>query len=265
MSAVSERSRGPVVVALARTEGWKLITHPVFLVGVGIALVGCASFVQAIATQPAVTWGEDGWTAAVGVMLLGVMTMVATNLAALRDRRAHTQEQHAALPMRPPARTSSLLAATLWPAAVATVILGAIVGFAAIKEIGLNDAETVHLVELVVALLLFGSIGIALAAWAPSPFVAPVLAWALLFVTPGETPASWHSLLPWATLGSTELALWHLAYLAGLTGIVAVIALAKTSRPRTLVVPALVAVAVVVASAVVMLDGACPAVGPCLL
>ncbi|MGZ5290629.1 MAG: hypothetical protein ACXWE5_14225, partial [Actinomycetota bacterium] len=116
-----------------------------------------------------------------------------------------------------------------------------------------------------VALLLFGSIGIALASWAPSPFVAPVLAWALLFVTPGETPASWHSLLPWATLGSTELALWHLAYLAGLTGIVAVIALAKTSRPRSLVVPALVAVAVVVASAVVMLDDACPAVGRCLL
>ncbi len=52
MSAVSERSRGPVVVALARTEGRKLITHPVFLVGVGIALVGCASFVQAIATRP---------------------------------------------------------------------------------------------------------------------------------------------------------------------------------------------------------------------
>lgn len=265
MSATPERSRAPGVAALARAEGRQLITHPVFLVGVGIALVGCASFVQAIATKPAVTWGEDGWTAAVGVMLLGVMTMVATNLAALRDRRARTREQHAALPMRLPSRTAGLLAATFWPAAVATMILGAMAGYATVNEIAVGDAEAIHLVEMVVALLLFGSIGVALAAWAPSPFVAPVLAWAVLFATPGENPASWHGLLPWASLGSTELALWHLLYLAGLTAIAALIALAKTSGPRALILPALAAGAAVVTSAVVLLDGICPGGGPCLL
>ena len=263
MSGSADRSRGSVVPALARVEGWQLVSHPVFLAGVGVAVLGCAMFVRAIVAGTAVSWEENGWTAAIGVLLLGILTLVATNLAALRDRRSNTTEQHTSLPILRPVRTSGLLAATLWPAGVAALLMAAVAGVGATQDLAPSGFEVVHLVEIVVSVLLLGAIGIALAVWVPNPFVAPVVAWVLLFVTPGETPAAWHSLIPWQTLGAIDLAAWHLAYLCGLTAVVALIALAKTSRPRTIVAPMVVAIAVVVASAAVLLDGACPAEGLC--
>jgi hypothetical protein len=257
--------RGSVVPALSRAEGWQLVSHPAFLVGVAIALLGSAMFVRAIVAGSAVSWEEDGWTAAVGVLLLGIMTMVATNLAALRDRRADTTEQHASLPVRPAIRTSGLLAASLWPACVAAILMASVAGIGATQDLGPSGLELIQAAGFVLSVLMLGAIGIALATWVPSPFVAPVVAWFLLFVTPGETPASWHSLIPWQTLGTTDRAVWHLVYLCGLTALVAVIALAKSSRPRAIVAPAIVSVAVVVTSATVLLSGACIGEGVCRL
>jgi hypothetical protein len=258
VSAAAQHSRRRVVAALSRVEGWQLVSHPIVLVGVGIALLGCATFVKAIATRSAISWNEDGWAASVGVLLLGVFTMVATNLAALRDKREHTADQHATLPVRAPFRTSGLLLATLWPAGVAALILAGIAVFAAISHLPPNATELVLLVERVVTTVLLGAIGIALAAWVPSPFVAPVVAWFLLFVTPGEDPAAWHSLVPWETLNATDLAAWHLVYLCGLTAAVALIALAKTGTLRALALPAIVSIAVVAGSGAVMLRSFCP-------
>jgi hypothetical protein len=265
MSAAADGPRGSVVPALSRAEGWQLVSHPIVLTGLAIALLGSASFVRALVAGSAVSWDEDAWMASVGVLMLGILTMVAANHSALRDRREHTAEQHATLPVRPPVRTSGLLAATLWPAGVAAVLVAALAAAGAAKDLAPDGVELIHLAERVVSILLLGAIGIALAAWAPSPFVAPVVAWFVLFLTPGEPPAAWHSLVPWATMDATGLATWHLTYLAGLTAAVAVLALAKTSRPRTLVVPAIVSVTIVSGSALALLDGACPSVGRCLL
>jgi len=265
MSTAPGRTRGSVVPALSRTEGWKLVSHPIFLVGVAMPLLGSAVFVGSIINGSAVSWEEDGWMAAVGVLMLGIMTMVATNNAALRDRRSHTAEQHASLPVRPPTRTSGLLAATLWPTCVAALLLASVVVIGALQDLTPSGIELIHLIGFVVSVLLLGAIGIALAAWAPSPFVAPVVAWFVLFVTPGETPAAWHSLIPWETVGETDLAVWHLVYVFGLTAVVAVIALAKTARARSLLVPALISVAIVVTAGVVLLDRTCPVGGVCLL
>jgi len=263
--AAADGPRGSVVPALSRVEGWQLVSHPIVLTGLAFALLGCASFVRELVAGTAISWDEDGWMASVGVLMLGILTMVATNHSALRDRREHTAEQHATLPVRPPVRTSGLLAATLWPAGIAAVLVAALAAIGAAKDLAPDTVELLHLAERVVSILLLGAIGIALAAWAPSPFVAPVVAWFLLFMTPGEPPAAWHSLVPWQTMNSAGLATWHLMYLAGLTAAFAVLALAKTSRPRALIVPAIVSLSLVAVSAAALFQGACPAVGRCLL
>ncbi|MGH7349218.1 MAG: hypothetical protein ACREI6_04325, partial [Candidatus Rokuibacteriota bacterium] len=83
---IAGRSGGVrAVAALVRLEGWKLVRHSVFLAGVGLALLGSAVFVAATVRLPDASWSEDGWTAFVGFGLLGLLTMVATSFAALRD------------------------------------------------------------------------------------------------------------------------------------------------------------------------------------
>ncbi len=87
------RGTGPsrtwrVVGALARLEGRKLIRHPIFLAGVGFALLGGAIFVAEAVREPAVSWEEDGWTVFIGFGLLGLLTMLAASYVALRDRRS---------------------------------------------------------------------------------------------------------------------------------------------------------------------------------
>jgi hypothetical protein len=262
-STSADGGRGSVVPALSRAEGWQLVSHPIILVGVAIALLGCAMFVRAVAAGSAISWEEDGWTAAVGVLLLAILTMVGTNLAALRDRRSHTAEQHASLPVRPPIRTSGLLAAALWPTCVAASLLAFVAALGATQDLAPNAVELIHLVTFVVTVPFLGATGIALATWVPTPFVAPVVAWFVLFVTPGEDSATWQVLIPWQTMSTTRLAVWHVVYLCGLTAIVSLIALAKTSRPRSIVAPTIVSAAVVLMSAAVLLNGACPAEGAC--
>lgn len=249
---------------LARVEGMKLIRHPLFLAGVGFVFIGGALFVRQIMSSPGATWNEDGWTVSVGVVVLAILTMVAANLAALRDRRDDTDEQHAILPVEPSTRIGALLAATAAPAAVAALLLAAAVGFAAARVPPLTAADQVHLAERVVAVVTLGALGVALAAWLPSPFLAPVVAWGLFLVTPGDPPQAWQVLTPFAGLRDAELAMWHLGYLGSLTVLFGVVALARSLRSRWLVVAGLLGAASVIGAAAVLLSRACPsATGVC--
>lgn len=254
-----------VVTALARFEGRRLIGHPMFLAGVAFALIGSGMFVKASLTRSPISWNDDGWTIAAGFILLGILTMVASNHAALRDRREHTEEQHASLPVGAPARTGGLLAAMLWPAAVTTVLLSAVAGFATARGVRIGNAEAVQLVGFVWLIPMLGALGIAIAAWFSNPFVAPLVGWALFLFTPNDPPASWHSLTPFADLRTVDLAAWHLLYLAGLTAIIGLVALARSSRLRTLLVPGIVAIAVVAISAAILLARVCSVGSRCLL
>jgi uncharacterized MAPEG superfamily protein len=262
----ASRSSVPrVVVALARVEGRKVIGNPAFLAGVAFAIIGSGVFVKASLAPSGVSWDDEGWTVFVGFVLLGVLTMVAANHATLRDRREHTEEQHGTLPVGARARTGGLLAAMLWPAVVAAVLLVGVVGVAATRGIVADGAEALQLTERVYAIVMLGSLGIAIASWIPSPFVAPLVAWALLFLTPGEAARSWHSLTPFASMRAAELATWHLTYLVGLTAIFATVALARSGKVRSLLLPGAVAIAVAVTSGVILLTRACPVDGACLL
>lgn len=243
---------------LARVEAQKLIRHPAFLVGVSFVLVGIAMFVRAVLSRPGATWNDDGWTVGVAVAILAILTMVAANLAALRDRRDDTVEQHMALPVAQSTRTGAMIAATAGPATVVVLLLAGVVGFAVPRVPSLTAADQVHLVERLVAVVMLGTLGVALARWLPSPFAAPVIGWGLLLVSPGDPPQTWQVLTPWASLRHAELATWHLGYLVSLTVLFGVAALGRSSRSRSLITAGVVGAAAMIGCAAVLFARACP-------
>jgi hypothetical protein len=249
--------------ALAALEGRKLVRHPIFLAGLSLAIVGSASFVAAAIRLPATSWSVDGWTVFVGVILLGLLTLVGTNHSALRDRREHTAEQHEALPAGEGTRTAGLLLATLWPAAVAAMLLAGVAGYAATVS-RVETVDLVFLVALVVDLVMFGALGIAVARWVSSPFVAPLVAFGFILSAPPEHASSWRVLSPLAHVDSAELAMWHLAYVTGLTTMWCAAALLKDGRRRVPIAIGLWGLAVAAVSIGVLLPRVCPGGGRCL-
>jgi hypothetical protein len=250
--------------ALARVEGRKLLRSPAFLAGAAFLVLGSAFYVRASLVDPTATWNDDGWTVGAGALFLAILTMVATNHAALRDRREDTDEQHASLPIGRPTRIGGLLVATAWPAALVTVMLISITAYAATRG-PVTAMDNVHLVEGPVVILTMGALGLALATWIPSSFVAPVVAWGLFLIAPGDGAAAWHALTPFASASDVGLALWHLGYLAGLAVLLGVVALSRASQVRWVVAAGAVGLAVVIVPAAVLLMRACPGDGPCLL
>jgi hypothetical protein len=249
--------------ALAIVEGRMLTRHPAFLAGVAFTLLGSVIFVRATLSGRVTSWNEDGWTASAGFLLLAVLTMVAANLSALRDRREDTTEQHAALPVDRSSRTGALIAATLLPAAAGAVLLGAVAGYAATRG-PLTSADQAHLLEAVAAVVTLGALGVAVAAWLPSPFVAPAVAWGLLFLTPGDHPARWFVLTPFAGLRDPALSLLHLVYLLGLGTVFGTLAVGRTDRSRPVILVGALGGVVVTAAAAVLVSRACSASGACV-
>jgi len=106
-----------VVRALARIEGRRLLRSPLVLVGAGLMLLAL--------------FGDGPWVASIDStaadapfmsLLVAAMTLVASNLAALRGRRSGADELFAAAPAQPRSRTGAHLLAVLWPAVVSVAI-----------------------------------------------------------------------------------------------------------------------------------------------
>jgi hypothetical protein len=217
--------------ALARVEGRKLVLHPVFLAGLGMGLLGIALFVPAALSSPgsSLQGPRDGWTVAVGFVLVGLLTLVAANHAALRDVREHTEEQHGSLPVGEPVRTAAGLGSVAWPAVAVVTLLGAVVAFG-YATAGFAVEDAVHLLGLVGVVAMLGTLGIALARWLPNPFVAPIVAFALLMGSNSEAGSFMRVLSPVTFLEGTRSALWHLAYVGGLTMVWCAAALLRRVR-----------------------------------
>jgi hypothetical protein len=252
------------VVALATLEGRKLLRHPVFLAGTGLAVLGFAMFVLT-SSGGRVGSGEDhGWTVWIGLALLGLFTMVGTNRAALRDHREHTVEQHEALPVPAGTRTGGLLLATAWPAAAAGLLVSASVGYA-VAVAKLEALDLVQLAMLVAVVLMFGTMGVAFARWFPWGYLAPLVAWSFVFWTPGEHPSTWHVLSPLAHPETLGLAFAHLAYVLGLTAVWCGIALLRDGARRLAVSLGVGGLAITVLSIGYLIPRICPIPRACLL
>jgi hypothetical protein len=190
--------------------------------------------------------------------------MLAVNRASLRDHREHTGEQHGSLPTNQTLRLAGMFGAVLWPAIVSTLLLGVVVVFAS-TQVDVPAITIVHVLHNAALFLMLGSTGLAIAAWIPSGFAAPVVAFALYFIHPGEIPATWHVIWPFATLGTASLATWHIVYLLGLALLLTATATARWERERAQAIVFLGSAATVAASFTVLVIGACPQAGPCLL
>jgi hypothetical protein len=258
-------SLSPVVRALARFEGRRLLSSPLFLVGLGLVAFGSGVFVWAAITDPLASWTDDGWTAHSGFLISTIFTMLAVNRAALRDRRGHTVDQHGALPVEMPTRLTGLLSATAWPASILTSFVAMVVGFAALRfgvEIASTSLQLIHHWILVMTLSAFG---LALAAWLPNPFVAPIVAFGLYTIHPGEVPAAWQAIWPFADIDIIALAGWHVVYLAGLTLLLAALGQIRFAVGRRQIVTLLVGLLLAVGSLSIVMSQVCPRPGACVL
>lgn len=264
MSAVSSPSGRRAPIALAVREGLRLLVSPVTLIGLAFAAMGSAMFLSAVFADRPGTWSDDGWTLHIGFFVMGLFIMVATNRAALRDRREHTVEQHSALPVSPAGRTSGLLLASAGPALLGGVLMVASVIVAGTR-LEVPALEPIISVQRIVVLVMFGALGVALAAWAPHPFFAPLVAFALFAAAPPEIPEPWHVIFPHAVLESVFLSIWHIAFLLGLTALFASVAVARRARWSTGVVWVAASVALVGVALAVMMARVCPPTRPCLL
>jgi hypothetical protein len=264
MTSISSGSARQVMVALARVDGRHLLVSPLFLVGLGIAILGTAVFVQGMLTDTSITWDNDAWTIGAGFLLAGVFAMLAVNRAALRDHREHTGEQHGSLPTSPTLRLAGMFGSILWPAIASTVLLGVAVWFASTR-VDVPAITIMHVLHNAALFLMLGSAGLALAAWIPNGFIAPVVAFGMYVIHPGEVPAAWHVIWPFATLGTVELVAWHIAYLLGLALLLAAMAARRWDRGRTELLVLLGSAAAVAVSLTVLIIGACPSSGLCLL
>jgi hypothetical protein len=264
MTSISRSPASEVPLALARVDGRHLLKSPLFLAGQGVALLGTAVFVQGTLTGDATTWSNDAWTIGAGFILAAVFAMLAVNRAALRDHRERTGEQHGSLPTSQTLRLAGMFGALFWPAIASTLLLGAVVWFAS-TEVDVPAITIMHVLHNAALFVMLGSAGLALAAWIPSSFAAPVVAFALYVIHPGETPAAWHVIWPFATLGTVEMVAWHIVYLIGLALLLTAAAATRWDRGRAELLVLVGAAATVAVSLTVLNIGACPPSGPCLL
>jgi hypothetical protein len=242
---------GPALAQLALLEGRRLAAHPVFLAGLALAAGGCAAFV-ARDTSGRAGWEASGWTVYAGFALMAPFTMVATNVVTLRDRRADAVEQHEALPMPVSTRVGAVLTPILAPTLLAAAGLAAVTAYAA-SRFDLDPVDLLVLGSLPLTMTALAALGVALARWLPSPFVAPALALAFYFWTPGDESSAWQTLMPLNSAENSASAAMRLPYLLGLTFLFAGAALAQPRRSRTSVLLAAAGAVLVTTSAMVIL------------
>lgn len=263
MTTQATASRG-AVAALARVDGRKLLFSPIFLSGLVLSLVGVGIFVQTVRTDATATWRVDAWTVGAGSIILALLAMVAANRAGLRDWREETVDQHEALPLGTSMRLAGLLGGVAWPATVAMVPV-ALAAVWASTRLEVPPVTTIHVIQTGVLVLMLGALGLALASWIPSGFVAPVVAFAFYVVHPGEYEQAWHAAWPFSFMSTVSLASWHVVYLLGLTLILIVAADLRGSRGRGGLAALTVGVVAVTVSLAAILPNACVSPGNCLL
>lgn len=235
-----------VIAPLARAETKRLLLHPAFIVGVLVTPI-----IMLAATSEAETWREVSINVALGLVPLGWMTIVASNLVALRPRRSGTEELLAALPAPQSARTGALLATVAGPTVIAAVFAVAalfLVDSGSRTFVGSPEPlETVAGVLIVAGAV---TVGVAVARWLPgggwgiaAVFVVIFLQARFLDVNtwpwnrPEGDPMRFIGFLAEPTHAGIDFleprpAGWHLIYLAALSVFMGGVALARDGLRR---------------------------------
>jgi len=231
-------SRHAALWALTRVEGRRLLTHPLFALGIAVSvlLLGVAS-----------SDGGDGLFMLAGGCFTFVggavwMFLVAC-LAASRERRDAAQDFYGAQPLSPRVRTEAALLSLGWAglAGAALIVVAAVVlaGFdgALVVEGERYALRPLELAQGPVYLVMVGALGVLVGSWTRRAYPAvlgalvlflPPVAWLPWFVFGDGVPQGFYS--DWLVGASVG---WHLIGLAGLAAFAAAGALARHDRrPR---------------------------------
>jgi len=235
-----------VVAPLARAETRRVLLHPAFIVGVLLT-----PLMLLAATSDPESWRAVSGGVALGLVPLGWMTIIASNLVALRPSRSGTEELLAALPAPQSTRTGAMLATVVGPTVIAAV-------FAVASLVLVGRGTTVlsgspePLETLAGILIVAGAVtvGVAVARWLPgggwgiaAVFVVIFLQARFLDVTtwpwnrPQGDPMRFIGFLAEGTNAGVNFlefrpAGWHLVYLAALSVLMGGVALARDGLRR---------------------------------
>lgn len=237
-----------VLAPLARAETKQVLLHPASIAGVLLTPI-----VLLAATSEAGTWREVSGGVALGLVPLGWMTIIATNLVAQRPRRAGAEELFATLPAPQAVRTGALLATVVGPTSVA-----ALFGVVAMVLVG-NDPKTFsgspELLETAAGVLIVAgavALGVAVARWLPGGGWGIAAVTVVIFLQarfldvntwPWNRPEGdamrFLGFLAQPTHSGVNYleprpAAWHLVYLAGLSTLMGGVALAHEGLRRNL-------------------------------
>jgi len=233
---------------LARADLRRVLCHPAFIAGVMI-LTPLMLFLAA--TESENNWRNASAAIALALVPLGWLTIVATNLVALRPRRTGTDELFATLPAPQPVRSSALLATAIGPVLVAAMLAVACVGLLATRGDEMRGSP--QWAEIAVGLLIVAGsvcVGVAVARWLPSPGFGMLAAVATVLIqarfldmttwpwdrSEGD-PLRFLAFIAQPTSAAADFlevrpAGWHLLYLGGLVVVMAGVALAREGIRR---------------------------------
>jgi hypothetical protein len=232
----------PAVVALARVEGRRLITHPAIIVTIALAVVQSVPF---LLSRDATSEHDVGWILQVSAGVISLGALLAANLLALKSRRDGSEELFRSAPLSPAARTVALALAAVWVMAMITLFL--LAGDVAIRAAGRGAAtdsgrSLFPLFDLVQGPLMMGLFvlfGIAVARWVPRAFAGPVAVVGLFVMVNvagnAADDASWLRLVPFGPRFLDDragLEALHVAYLVGLAAAVLALALLRFGWTR---------------------------------
>ena len=235
-----------VVRPLVRADVWRLLRHPAFVTGVLLT-----PLMLIAATESETNWRGVSAGIALGLVPLGWLTIVASNLVALRPKRTGSDELFAALPAAQPARSSALLATAFGPVIVAAVLAGGWLAIVGERRADLRGSP--HWDESAAGLLIVAGsvcVGVAVARWLPNAGFGMLAAIATIVIQARFLDvATW----PWNRNEGDPMRFlafiahptgvrddflevrpsgWHLLYLGGLVVMMAGVALAREGIRR---------------------------------
>jgi hypothetical protein len=261
-------TRRQVVVALSRVEARELASSAWFGVGVGFCLIVFLMFGVFFVDDI-----ERGWADLVSLLPLVVhplvgMTVLATHRAATRSRRDDTEELFGTCPAAETVRTAAHLRAMWVPFVVNAVFVGSFVTALAIRNPRIyGPIGTDELASVVTTFVLCAGgvvLGVALGRWwqwSLGPVVVVIAIGVLAEQLNKIGRPAWSNVKELATapiaagdsvLFSDRRLWWHVAWLASLVALVAIAAVLRHRRDRTMLAgAAMVAAAAVIAGVVV--------------
>ena len=258
-AAVSPRSQGAVRWALARVEGRRMLTHPLFVLGMALAVGLSLLSLRAAGID---SGGDRLFELAGGCFsAFGAIWMfLVTCLAASRERRDGAEDLYAAARVTAALRTQAAIMSLAWAGLAASVLIAAMtVLVAGVDGVVTIEGEPYALRPLELAqgplyLMMVGAFGILVGSWARRTY--PAALGALVLFLP---PAVW---LPWIVFGEVAPQVgptdwlddaslgWHLPGLAGLAALAIAGALARHDRRPRVALLALAGLAAAVAGVV---------------